>query len=72
MKKRIHGRVLYNHLEKSSAKISSPMFNKELLLEDSLFLFLIQKYLRIQVFKNYREDCCFSLTSTSFEKKRKQ
>jgi hypothetical protein len=69
VKKKIHGRVSYNHLEKSSAKIFSSMFNKELLFEDSLFLFLIQKYLRIQVFENYREDCYFSLTSVSLEKK---
>ena len=72
VKKKIHARVPYNHLEKSSIKVFSSIFNKEILLQDSLFLFLIQKYLMLQIFDNYRAKCYFSLPVVSFEKKKRK
>ena len=64
-KKKIYENVPYNHLEKNSIKQFSSIFNKELLKKNSVFFFLIQKYLRKKLIRNYRKKCYLSLMSVS-------
>jgi hypothetical protein len=69
VKKKFYGNLFYSHLEKSSVKLFSSMFNKNLMKKDFLLFFLFQKYFKKRVIKNYRKQCYSSLTSLSVEKK---
>jgi hypothetical protein len=45
------------------------MFNKEISKKGSIFFFLIQKYLKKKLIRNYRKKCYLSLMSVSSTKK---
>ena len=66
MKKKLYDRIPYNHLEKSSVKLFSSMFNTKVLKEKIILFFLIQKYFKKKIIKNYRKTCYLSLMSNSF------
>ena len=68
-KKKVYENVPYNHLEKNSIKLFSSMFNKEISKKGSTFFFLIQKYLKKKLIRNYRKKCYLSLMSVSSTKK---
>jgi hypothetical protein len=67
-KKKVYGDVPYNHLEKNSIKQFSSVFNRELLKKNYAFFFLIQKYLKKRLIRNYRKKCYLSLMSISQKK----
>merc|ERR1711918_75346 len=62
---KVYENVPYNHLEKNSIKLFSSMFNKEISKKGSIFFFLIQKYLKKKLIRNYRKKCYLSLMSVS-------
>jgi hypothetical protein len=68
VKKKFYGNLFYSHLEKSSVKLFSSMFNKSLQKKDFLLLFLFQRYFKKNIIKNYRKQCYYSLTSPSLIK----
>jgi len=69
IKKKVYENIPYSHLEKNSIKLFSLMFNKELIKKGSVFFFLIQKYLKKKLIRNYRKKCYLSLMSVSLTKK---
>ena len=68
-KKKVYENVPYNHLEKNSIKLFSSMFNKEIKKKGCIFFFLVQKYLKKKLIKNYRKKCYLSLMSVPLTKK---
>jgi hypothetical protein len=69
IKKKIYGHIPYKQLEKSSIKLFSSVFNKEVLHKDFILFFLVQKYFKTKMIVDYRKKCYSSLTSVSFVKK---
>ena len=68
MKKKIYDRIPYNHLEKSSIKFFSFIFNKKILKKKIVLFFLVQKYFKKKIIKKYRKNGYLSLMSDSFFK----
>ena len=68
-KKKVYENVPYNHLEKNSIKLFSSIFNKEVSKKGSVFFFLVQKYLKKQLIRNYRKKCYLSLMAVPSIKK---
>ena len=69
MKKKVYGNVSYNQLEKNSTKLFFSIFKKTIIEKKLAFFFLIQKYSRRRLIKNYRKRSYSLLMSVSSNKK---